>query len=87
MNLRDCLETIVDLLQLHEGAERDRAVTVLRRLIDRGAATEIAAQRMIESERFSRTDVLHALEVVLGCSSEEASQILARGRFTRLERT
>ena len=84
MNLRDCLEAIADLLEDHEREERDRAVSTFRQLIRSGASAEIAAQGMVDSSKFPRQEVLHAIETVLGRSSEEASQILTRGRFTKL---
>jgi hypothetical protein len=86
MNLRDCLETISDLLQFQRCEEQEDAARLFRQLIAEGAPAEIAAQAMVDSHHFERRDVLRAVEAVLGRDSEEARQILTEGRFTSIHR-
>ena len=84
-DLRDILETLTDWLEESDELQRENAVSALRMLIARGATIEAAAQGMIKSEKFSRDNVLHAIETVVPCDSEEALQYLMRGRYTHKE--
>ncbi|MES2692074.1 MAG: hypothetical protein V4773_01285 [Verrucomicrobiota bacterium] len=79
------MELIADWLEASDTQQRDRAVSALRTFVARGASIEVAAQGMVKSGKFSRDDVLHAIETVVPCDSEEAPQYLMRGRFTRDE--
>jgi hypothetical protein len=63
-----------------------RAKSELRRLIKRGVPSEAAVQRVAENGKFGQDELAEATSEVLGCTRDEARQLLFAGRYSRLRK-